>query len=67
MSSREYEIQVLTVSFEVFGKVQGVFFRKCTLAKALELDLKGWVQNKNNEQKSVTGVVQGQNNAVERL
>jgi acylphosphatase len=31
--------------FEVFGKVQGVFFRKYTRTKALELGLVGWVQN----------------------
>ena len=58
---------ISSVSFEVFGKVQGVFFRKCTLAKALELDLKGWVQNEKNKEKSVTGIVQGQRDAVERL
>ena len=33
------------VSFEVFGKVQGVYFRKHTQAKARELGLTGWVQN----------------------
>lgn len=29
----------------VCGKVQGVFFRKSTQQKALELGLKGWVKN----------------------
>jgi acylphosphatase len=29
----------------VVGKIQGVFFRKCTLEKALELKLRGWVRN----------------------
>lgn len=30
---------------KVIGKVQGVFFRKSTQDKALELGIKGWVQN----------------------
>ena len=30
---------------QVFGKVQGVFYRKYTLAKAQELDIRGFVQN----------------------
>lgn len=30
---------------KVIGKVQGVFFRKNTQDKALELGIKGWVQN----------------------
>jgi acylphosphatase len=32
-------------SFEVTGKVQGVFFRKFTIVKATELGLAGWVRN----------------------
>ena len=31
--------------FEVFGKVQGVFFRKHTQAEAQKLHLVGWVKN----------------------
>ena len=34
-----------SIEFEVFGKVQGVFFRKFTAAKAEELKLAGWVFN----------------------
>jgi acylphosphatase len=33
---------------KVHGKVQGVFFRKNTRQKALELDLKGWVKNEDD-------------------
>ncbi|WP_373496057.1 acylphosphatase [Aquiflexum sp.] len=29
----------------VFGKVQGVFFRKSTQQKAITLGIKGWVKN----------------------
>uniref|UniRef100_A0A0L8GQ97 acylphosphatase n=1 Tax=Octopus bimaculoides TaxID=37653 RepID=A0A0L8GQ97_OCTBM len=47
----------VTVNYEVFGKVQGVFFRKCTQIKAKELNVVGWVMNTN--QKTVKGVIQG--------
>lgn len=57
----------VSVSFQVFGKVQGVFFRKCTLQKASELGLCGWVQNENNVERSVTGVVQGPVADIETL
>lgn len=44
-------------SFEVFGMVQGVFFRKYTVQKALELKIVGWVMN--THQGTVKGVCQG--------
>ncbi|KAG7308676.1 hypothetical protein JYU34_005898 [Plutella xylostella] len=47
----------VTVDFEVFGKVQGVFFRKHTLKKAMDLGLKGWVMN--TAQGTVVGQAQG--------
>ena len=34
-----------SMEFEVFGKVQGVFFRKYTQAKARDLGLRGWCDN----------------------
>ena len=33
------------VDFEVFGKVQGVFFRKYTQRQAVELGVRGWIMN----------------------
>lgn len=36
---------LVAVEFEVFGRVQGVFFRKFTNEKALSLGLRGWVKN----------------------
>eukprot|EP00963_Diacronema_lutheri_P012285 scaffold1708_cov322-Pavlova_lutheri.AAC.11 len=33
------------VRFEVYGRVQGVFFRKCTCEKAEQLQIRGYVQN----------------------
>ena len=46
LSSDEAEAMALVaVEFEVFGRVQGVFFRKFTNEKALSLGLRGWVKN----------------------
>ncbi|XP_060575297.1 acylphosphatase-1-like [Ruditapes philippinarum] len=36
---------LVSVDFEVFGKVQGVFFRRYTQKKAKELHIVGWVMN----------------------
>ncbi|XP_038209768.1 acylphosphatase-1-like [Zerene cesonia] len=56
---------LITADFEVFGKVQGVFFRKHTQKKAQELGLKGWVMN--TPQGTVIGQLQGPHNAVEDM
>ncbi|VWU50464.1 acylphosphatase, putative [Hepatocystis sp. ex Piliocolobus tephrosceles] len=36
---------IYAFDFEVFGKVQGVFFRKYTKQEATKLNIKGYVQN----------------------
>ena len=36
---------LIAVDYEVFGRVQGVFFRKFTSEKANSLGLRGWVKN----------------------
>ena len=43
--------------FTVCGRVQGVFFRASARKKALELGLKGWVQNLPSGE--VEGLAQG--------
>ncbi|XP_069494155.1 acylphosphatase-1 [Ambystoma mexicanum] len=48
---------LLSVDYEVFGKVQGVFFRKYTQAEGKKLGLVGWV--KNTQQGTVQGQLQG--------
>lgn len=53
------------VAFEVFGKVQGVFFRKCTIKQAKQLGLVGWVRN--TERGTVEGQAQGQADEVAEL
>lgn len=54
-----------TTDFEVFGKVQGVYFRKHTQRKATELGLKGWVMN--TAQGTVIGQLQGPLGAIEDM
>lgn len=54
-----------SMDFEVFGKVQGVFFRKHTQRRAFELGLKGWVMN--TAQGTVVGQAQGPPAAIEDL
>ncbi|XP_062863663.1 acylphosphatase-1 isoform X2 [Trichomycterus rosablanca] len=46
--------ELLSVDYEVYGRVQGVFFRKYTQSEAKKLGLVGWVQN------TQAGTVQGQ-------
>lgn len=49
----------------VYGKVQGVFYRKSTLNKAQELGLHGWVENKADG--TVHIIAQGSAQAVQSL
>ena len=53
------------VKYEIFGKVQGVYFRKYTKKKADSLGIRGWV--KNTSQNTVIGEMQGQTSDVEKL
>jgi len=50
---------------KVSGRVQGVFFRKSTQQKALELGIKGWVRNEPDG--SVLVEVEGILSAVEEM
>lgn len=52
-----------SIKFKVSGLVQGVFFRKYTREKALELGLSGWVRNMPNG--SVEGLAQGEAEALD--
>ncbi|XP_045516596.1 acylphosphatase-1-like [Pieris brassicae] len=56
---------LITSDFEVFGKVQGVFFRKHTQKKASDLGLKGWVMNTPHG--TVVGQVQGPQGTVDDM
>jgi acylphosphatase len=48
---------LVSVDYEIFGKVQGVFFRKFTAAEANKLKLVGWVMN--TDKGTVKGQIQG--------
>ncbi|CAG8437898.1 7994_t:CDS:2 [Funneliformis caledonium] len=53
------------VYYEIFGRVQGVWFRKYTKDKAIELNLVGYV--KNTERGTVSGIAQGEREKIESL
>ncbi|KAF0852705.1 mitochondrial acylphosphatase [Andalucia godoyi] len=48
---------IVQIHFQVFGKVQRVFFRKYTHAQAEKLRLSGWVRN--DPDGTVVGVAEG--------
>lgn len=52
-------------AFEIFGKVQGVYFRKYTAEKAASLGLLGFVRN--TELGTVTGAAHGTTTACADL
>lgn len=54
-----------SVYLEIYGKVQGVFFRLSTQKKAYELDLVGWVQNRAD--RSVEAFAQGEEESLQKL
>lgn len=51
--------------FEVFGRVQGVYFRKHTLEEAKRLELVGTVRN--TDRGTVVGVMQGSAHRIEAM
>ena len=53
------------LKFEIFGKVQKVYFRKHTQEEAQRLGLVGWVQN--TPQGTVVGEVEGPLGEVEKM
>ncbi|CAG9562391.1 unnamed protein product [Danaus chrysippus] len=54
-----------SVDFEVYGRVQGVFFRKFTKEQAEKLALKGWCRNTSRG--TVEGQVQGPSEKVDEM
>ncbi|UJR25500.1 hypothetical protein I4U23_006846 [Adineta vaga] len=51
--------------FEIFGTVQGVFFRKYTQQQATKLKLVGWV--KNAASGSVQGHMEGRKEDIDKM
>ncbi len=56
---------VKTVNLIISGRVQGVFYRVKTQAKAMSLNLGGWVRN--NPDGKVEAMVQGEDEQVKKL
>ncbi|XP_065354369.1 acylphosphatase-2 [Calliphora vicina] len=57
--------KLFAVNFEVFGKVQGVFFRKYTEKQALHLGLRGWCMN--TAEGTVKGQLEGSQNELNEM
>lgn len=56
---------LISVDFEVHGKVQGVYFRKYTQEQGQQLGLKGWCMNTTNG--TVVGCIQGSADKVLKM
>lgn len=57
--------KLVSLEFEVYGMVQGVFFRKHTVEKSKQLGLKGWCMN--TERGTVLGKLEGDAPKVEEM
>lgn len=64
-SSKETSGSLVACDFEIFGKVQGVFFRKYTQQQAAKLNLVGWV--KNTASGTVQGHMEGRKDDVKQM
>jgi len=53
------------VLLNIYGRVQGVFFRAETLKQANKLALTGWVQNNNNG--TVQAIAEGDKQSIDQL
>ena len=62
VTPNQYHIMLHSVDFRVTGIVQGVFFRRHTVAEATRLGLVGYVANAMDG--SVIGSVQGREDAI---
>jgi acylphosphatase len=67
MASSEGRSELLAWDFHVTGKVQGVFFRKYTQAKAAELKVTGWVKNEDSRDDLVLGHAEGSRAAMQNM
>ncbi|XP_073979645.1 acylphosphatase-2 isoform X2 [Rhodnius prolixus] len=61
----EEVFSIVSVEFEVFGNVQGVYFTKYCRDKCLQLGLGGWV--KNSKRGTILGKIQGPKAGVEQM
>ncbi|XP_069689756.1 acylphosphatase-1-like isoform X1 [Periplaneta americana] len=59
------EAKLTSVEFEVYGLVQGVFFRKNTVERGRQLGLRGWCMNTHRG--TVLGLLEGEPVKVEEM
>jgi acylphosphatase len=64
-ASQKINSTYMSCDFEIFGSVQGVFFRKYTQQEAAKLQLIGWV--KNTENGSVQGHMEGEQSNIMKM
>ncbi|KAK9507998.1 hypothetical protein O3M35_007752 [Rhynocoris fuscipes] len=64
MGTEEFR-PIVSVEFEVFGHVQGVYFTKYCRDMCLQLGLGGWV--KNSKRGTILGKIQGSKLNVEKM
>ncbi|CAO1413925.1 unnamed protein product [Diamesa serratosioi] len=57
--------RLMTCNFEVFGKVQGVWFRVNTENKANELGARGWCMNTKDG--SVKGTIEAEESVLDEM
>ena len=57
--------KLIHVDFEVFGRVQGVFFRKYTQEQAKSIGVKGWIRN--TARRTVQGELEGDYTNIELM
>ncbi|KAL6633176.1 Acylphosphatase-domain-containing protein [Neocallimastix sp. 'constans'] len=65
MSTTSDNEKIVSVKFEVFGKVQGVFFRKYTKLEGEKLGLRGWCMNTTRG--TVQGLATGKESQIEKF
>ena len=58
-------MELKRLKFEVFGKVQGVFFRASTQEFANSIGIRGWVQN--TQRSTVIGEGEGNAEQVDKF
>jgi len=56
---------IVSVEFEVYGKVQGVYFTKYCRDLCTDMNIVGWV--KNTKRGTIAGKMQGEKTNVEKM
>ncbi|CAF5177209.1 unnamed protein product, partial [Rotaria magnacalcarata] len=64
-SKETTNVSFVSCDFEVFGTVQGVFFRKHTQKEATKLNLVGWVKNASSG--TVQGHMEGRKDNINKM